>query len=105
MTASKPKRRDGWLLWAGTFLLFASLAHGSFETTDAAFTMHAARALLHRGDSALLTHEEGAVLASESAGARDIKFSEAANHRRNGAAKPPDASSGASGAVGFRAPR
>ncbi|MFP6685402.1 MAG: glycosyltransferase family 39 protein [Polyangiaceae bacterium] len=84
MTASKPKRRDGWLLWAGTFLLFASIAHGSFETTDAAFTTHAARALLHRGDSALLTHEEGAVLASESAGAMDIKFSEAANHRRNG---------------------
>jgi hypothetical protein len=71
-------------VWAGIFLLFASIAHGSFETTDAAFTMHAARALLHRGDSALLTHEEGAVLASESAGARDIKFSEASNQRRNG---------------------
>ena len=28
-----------WLAWVGTFLLFACVAHGNFETTDAGFTM------------------------------------------------------------------
>ena len=48
-----------WLAFVGTFLLFVCVAHGTFETTDAGFTMHAARSLWHRGDSALLTAEQG----------------------------------------------
>lgn len=37
----------------GTLLLFLSVAHGNLESRDSAITMHAARALWHRGDSGL----------------------------------------------------
>jgi hypothetical protein len=40
-------------LWIGLFLLFGALAHGNLESTDSAMTLHAARALLVRGDSGL----------------------------------------------------
>lgn len=40
-------------LWLGLFLLFAALAHGNLESTDSAFTLHAARALWLRGDAGL----------------------------------------------------
>ena len=43
-------RKGPLLAWLGAFLLFVCVAHGNFETTDAGFTMHAARALWHRGD-------------------------------------------------------
>ena len=68
------------MAWLGTLLLFVCVAHGNFETTDAGFTMHAARALWHRGDSALLTRQEAegqqGVLIGELEGAAFIKQSE-----------------------------
>jgi len=72
------------LAWLGTFLLFVSIAHGCFETTDAGFTMHASRSLWHRGDSALLTAEEGGANLGEQQGARFIKESERAGRRKCG---------------------
>lgn len=78
---AKPKL---WLAWFGTFLLFVSVAHGNFETTDAGFTMHAARSLWHRGDSALLTAAEGGDLEGEKAGAFYIKKSEREGARKSG---------------------
>ncbi len=41
------------LVWLGAFSAFFCTAHGNLESVDSAFTMHAARALLHRGDSGL----------------------------------------------------
>ncbi len=70
--------------WLGAFLLFVCVAHGNFETTDAGFTMHAARSLWHRGDSALLTAEEGGELIGEQVGAKFIQDSERAGARRCG---------------------
>ncbi|HEB54370.1 MAG TPA: hypothetical protein ENI87_14045 [bacterium] len=69
------KGRSGarWFAWLGTWFLFLCVAHGNFETTDAAFTMHAARSLWHRGDSALLTKAEGGELLGEQLGAAAIK--------------------------------
>ena len=68
------------MAWLGTFFLFVCVAHGNFETTDAGFTMHAARALWHRGDSALLTRQESegqeGVLIGVLEGAAFIKQSE-----------------------------
>jgi len=61
-----------WLAWLGTFLLFFCVAHGNFETTDAGFTMHAARGLWLRGDSGLRTQEQGGELIGEVQGARNI---------------------------------
>ena len=70
----------GWIgTWLGAFFLFAAVAHGNFETADAAFTMHAARALWVRGDSGLLTTEQGGELLGERMGAEDI-----ARMHRNG---------------------
>lgn len=65
-------RRGEVLAWLGAFLLFAAVAHGNFESTDAGFTMHAARNLWHRGDSALLTEAQGGELLGERVGAQDI---------------------------------
>ncbi|MEC7725709.1 MAG: glycosyltransferase family 39 protein [Planctomycetota bacterium] len=72
------------LAWFGTFMLFVCVAHGNFETTDAGFTMHAARALWHRGDSALLTASEGGDHIGEQQGAAFIKRQEAAGQRKCG---------------------
>ena len=73
-------RTAGWsCTWLGAFFLFAAVAHGNFETEDAALTMHAARALWKRGDSGLLTAEQGGDLLGERMGAEDI-----ARMRRNG---------------------
>ena len=72
------------LAWLGTFLLFVCVAHGSFETTDAGFTMHSARSLWHRGDSALLTRQEGGANLGEQGGAAYIKANERAGTRRCG---------------------
>ncbi|HEX6811049.1 MAG TPA: hypothetical protein VF384_05435 [Planctomycetota bacterium] len=73
-------RRRTWVAaWLGVFLLFASVAHGNFETVDAAFTMHAARALWQRGDSGLLTTAQGGELLGEQVGAAYI-----AERGRNG---------------------
>lgn len=72
------------LAWFGTFLLFVCVAHGNFETTDAGFTMHAARSLWHRGDSALLTAEEGGEHIGEQKGAEFIKHWERVGPRKCG---------------------
>jgi hypothetical protein len=73
-------RRAGWICtWLGAFFLFAAVARGSFETHDAAFTMHAARALWKRGDSGLLTAAQGGDLLGERVGAEAI-----ASTRQNG---------------------
>ena len=73
-----------WLAWVGTFLLFVCVAHGNFETTDAGFTMHAARSLWSRGDSALLTREQGGELIGEQMGAAHIIKSEQDGARISG---------------------
>jgi hypothetical protein len=78
------RERGIWLAWIGTFLLFVCVAHGNFETTDAGFTMHAARSLWHRGDSALLTAEQGGELIGEQQGAAWIIEHEKAGGRSNG---------------------
>ncbi|HZN38697.1 MAG TPA: glycosyltransferase family 39 protein [Planctomycetota bacterium] len=76
-------RRAGWICtWLGAFFLFAAVAHGNFETADAAFTMHAARALWKRGDSGLLTTEQGGELLGECVGAESI--GKTGNHGRIG---------------------
>lgn len=79
------KQRNGtWLAWLGTFLLFVCVAHGNFETTDAGFTMHAARSLWHRGDSALLTKAQGGDHIGEIKGAEYIRNSEINGQRASG---------------------
>ena len=76
--------RGAFLAWLGALLLIVCVAHGNFETTDAGFTMHASRALWHRGDSALLTAAEGGDHIGEQQGAAFIKRWEAAGHRKCG---------------------
>jgi hypothetical protein len=78
------KQRGLWLAWIGTALLVMCVAHGNFETTDAGFTMHAARSLWHRGDSALLTKEQGGELIGEQLGASYIIDSEREGGRKSG---------------------
>lgn len=77
-------RAGSWLtallVWCGAFFGFVTVAHGNLESTDAALSMHAARVLWLRGDSALLTAEQGGDLLGERLGADRIH--EAA---RNGA--------------------
>ncbi len=68
-------RRSAWTwlwVWLGAFFAFAAVAHGNFESTDAGFTMHAARALWKRGDSALLSTDQGGELLGERLGAEHI---------------------------------
>ena len=72
------------LAWLGAFLLFVCVAHGNFETTDAGFTMHGARALWRRGDSALLTAAEGGDHVGEQMGAEFIKHWERVGTRKCG---------------------
>ena len=72
------------LAWLGAFLLFVCVAHGNFETTDAGFTMHGARGLWLRGDSALLTKAEGGDHIGEQQGAEFIKRWEHAGTRKCG---------------------
>lgn len=80
----KPETRGAALAWLGAFLLFVCVAHGNFETTDAGFTMHGARGLWHRGDSALLTAAEGGDHIGEQMGAEFIKRWERAGTRKCG---------------------
>jgi hypothetical protein len=47
------------MLWAGSWLLLLTFAHGNLETPDTAMTMNAARALWLRGDAGLLRAEDG----------------------------------------------
>lgn len=49
-----------WLLWGGVLLLFGAVAYGNLENLDSAATMHAARALVLRGDSGLRRFDQGA---------------------------------------------
>jgi hypothetical protein len=64
---------SGWwhwcALWLATFAAFAAVAHGNLETTDAGFTMQAARGLWQRGDSGLRTAAQGGEVPGETAGA------------------------------------
>jgi len=56
------RRTGGWAalrIWLGVFLLFLCTAHGNIENLDATATMHAAKALWHRGDSGLQRAEQG----------------------------------------------
>jgi hypothetical protein len=77
--------RRRWLLaWLATFFGFVAVAHGNFETADAAFTMHAAHGLATRGDSGLRRADQGGELPGEQLGAFDIHRSTAAGERRNG---------------------
>ncbi len=50
---SLPPLRALLLGWVAAFAAFLTVAHGNLESPDSALTMHAARALLHRGDSGL----------------------------------------------------
>lgn len=70
--------------WLATFFGFAAVAHGDFETSDAAFTMQAARAWYARGDSGLRLPEQGATSPAEVAAARWIHHHEAAGARKDG---------------------
>ncbi len=56
--------------WLATFFAFAAVAHGNFETTDAGFTLLAARNLVHRGDSGILRADQGATSVGEAEGAK-----------------------------------
>jgi hypothetical protein len=67
-----PPRRALWFAWLATFFAFAAVAHGNFETTDAGFTMHAAKNLWERGDSGLLRDDQGATSIAENQAARAI---------------------------------
>ena len=60
-------------LWLVVFLLFATVAHGNFETEDAGFTMQAARSLWRRGDSGLLRADQGGDSLGETLGAAYIQ--------------------------------
>jgi len=71
-------------VWLGTFFGFVTFAHGTLETADAAITMHAARALWVRGDSGLLTAEQGGELLGERAGALHIRGKQAEGNRSLG---------------------
>ncbi len=72
------------LLWLGAFFGFASVAHGNLDTVDAAFSMHAARAIWTRGDSALLTPEQGGELLGERIGAMHVHRTSDEGHRQFG---------------------
>ncbi|MBL8748964.1 MAG: glycosyltransferase family 39 protein [Planctomycetes bacterium] len=72
------------LLWLGAFFGFASVAHGNLDTVDAAFSMHAARAAWTRGDSALLTQEQGGELLGERMGALHVHKTTDEGHRQFG---------------------
>ncbi|MFT4512023.1 MAG: 4-amino-4-deoxy-L-arabinose transferase-like glycosyltransferase [Planctomycetota bacterium] len=82
--AGEKQTKGTWLAWLGTFLLFVCVAHGNFETTDAGFTMHAARGLWHRGDSALRTQAQGGDHIGEYKGAEYIRHSEQIGKRASG---------------------
>lgn len=82
--APAPPRGSVWL-WLAAFFAFAAVAHGNFETTDAGFTMHSARALWLRGDSGLLRAEQGGDLLGEQLGAEWIRQHDQGGHRRDGA--------------------
>lgn len=82
--ATETSAKGTWLAWFGTFLLFVCVAHGNFETTDAGFTMHAARGLWHRGDMALRTEAQGADHRGEWMGAAYIRNSEMEGKRASG---------------------
>ncbi|MCB9877368.1 MAG: glycosyltransferase family 39 protein [Planctomycetes bacterium] len=69
MNGDARTRRGGLLLWLGAWLCFVCVAHGNFESTDAGFTMHAARNLWLRGDSGLRTAAQGGELEGEKIGA------------------------------------
>lgn len=69
-----PVHRRHWLLaWLGAFGLFALFAHGNFETTDAGFTMYAARGLWLRGDSGLRSAAQGGDTLAEQLGAQELR--------------------------------
>jgi hypothetical protein len=74
VTASEgsPRRRAGLVCWLAAFLFLSSLAHGNFETTDSAFTLHAANVLWQRGDSGLRRPDQGGELLGERLGALHI---------------------------------
>lgn len=59
-------------LWLATFGAFAAVAHGNLETTDAGFTMVAARNLWLRGDSGIRRADQGGQGDGELAGAHYI---------------------------------
>jgi hypothetical protein len=63
------------LLWAwlATFFAFAAVAHGNFETTDAGFTLLAAKNLAQRGDSGILHAVQGATSPTEQKAAEAIQ--------------------------------
>lgn len=68
----EPVRR-WWFAWLATFFAFVAVAHGNFETTDAGFTLQAARGLFERGESGLRLAEQGATSRAEQAGAWYIR--------------------------------
>ncbi len=69
---SPPQPRLLLRLWLALFLLFGTCAHGNLESTDSAFTLHAARALWLRGDSGLRGPDQGAAWAAEAGIAQHI---------------------------------
>lgn len=78
-----------WLwAWLAGFGLFAIVAHGNFETTDATFTAQAARGLWERGDSGLRREDQGATLPGEQLGALYIQNVSCGKIGTNGLAYP-----------------
>lgn len=74
VVVAPPVQRRHWLLaWLSAFGLFALFAHGNFETTDAGFTMYAARGLYQRGDSGLRTAAQGGDTLAEQLGAGELR--------------------------------
>lgn len=74
VVGAPPVQRRHWLLaWLSAFGLFALFAHGNFETTDAGFTMYAARGLWQRGDSGLRTAAQGGDTLAEQLGAEELR--------------------------------
>jgi hypothetical protein len=75
-------------IWLATFFAFAAVAHGNLETTDAAFTMQAARGLWQRGDSGLRTAAQGGEVPGETMGADYIRTTSSGKIGTNDLAYP-----------------
>lgn len=88
VTAPSVRRRHWLLAWLAAFGLFTLFAHGNFETTDAGFTMYAARGLWQRGDSGLRTAEQGGDTLAEQLGAAELRLGKSGKVGTNDLAYP-----------------
>ncbi|MBL8755193.1 MAG: hypothetical protein JNK15_17950 [Planctomycetes bacterium] len=72
MNGSRTPFRRLFAAWLATFFAFVAVAHGNFETTDAGFTLLAARNLVERGDSGIRRADQGATSVGEAQAAQAI---------------------------------